>query len=476
MKLVNEHRESTTPQHRSLHEKCDLLLGIVYLAVSSVFVRAKMLVCHRFELRSLSMEQSDLRQDRLDVEMHDTQHPWTLRTVFLATSGICVYRSKYTTGKTMKTLDITALKFLASKEPETLLPVQIVASQNPGQAGGLAKTLTCIQAVWFCSQCIARMNAGMAISLLELNTYAHCVSAFFIYGFWWHKPYDIASHAFVQSSTLDFCFLRQTLEMIHPRNGHNVRDVHFEFYACNDVHLGNVYLYVLLDPGQDSADDVTVAEGDLIPGTGFYFWESKKPRSGNRIVLLSNPSLLRWQELWHSAVEAVSSEAGEGLRTISLWPGERARNSQISGIFAASLYISFLEDPLSHLGKVTSANVAFLTYGGLHLFAWQFHFRSATETILWRIAAVLTASSGLVAVLPVVLELLKILSSPPARKHFEHVPNKFSRSLVYYLVPIWIAINMVARIYLFVESFVALPDSPPSTYQIPRWTAYIPHI
>jgi hypothetical protein len=40
----------------------------------------------------------------------------------------------------------------------------------------------------------------------------------------------------------------------------------------------------------------------------------------------------------------------------------------------------------------------------------------------------------------------------------------------------YVIANMVARTHLFVESFVALPNSPPSTYQIPPWTAYVPHI
>lgn len=40
----------------------------------------------------------------------------------------------------------------------------------------------------------------MAISLLELNTFAHCISAFFIYVFWWHKPYDVATHVYIEST------------------------------------------------------------------------------------------------------------------------------------------------------------------------------------------------------------------------------------------------------------------------------------
>jgi hypothetical protein len=40
----------------------------------------------------------------------------------------------------------------------------------------------------------------MAILLLELNTFAHGISVFFIYAFWWHKPYDFATHVYIGSA------------------------------------------------------------------------------------------------------------------------------------------------------------------------------------------------------------------------------------------------------------------------------------
>lgn len=43
-------------------------------------------------------------------------------------------------------------------------------------------------------------------------------------------------------------------------------------------------------------------------------------------------------------------------------------------------------------------------------------------------------------------------------------------SILYYMA------NTVGRAFLIVESFTALPNSPSSTYTIPNWAAYIPHI
>lgn len=54
----------------------------------------------------------------------------------------------------------------------------------------LAKSIVCIQAIWFCAQCIAGLGQGTPVSLLELNTshmrFAHCW-----YTCWWDKLLDI---------------------------------------------------------------------------------------------------------------------------------------------------------------------------------------------------------------------------------------------------------------------------------------------
>ncbi|KAK3385864.1 hypothetical protein B0H63DRAFT_523179 [Podospora didyma] len=53
----------------------------------------------------------------------------------------------------------------------------------------IAKTIVCIQTIWFCLQCITRI--GLPITLLEFNTFEHAVCTLLIYVLWWHKPMDI---------------------------------------------------------------------------------------------------------------------------------------------------------------------------------------------------------------------------------------------------------------------------------------------
>jgi hypothetical protein len=324
-----------------------------------------------------------------------------MKTAFHATIGTCVYRSKYTTGKTMITLDSKMLNFLAVREPETLLPVKIAASQNPGQSSGIVKTITCVQAAWFCSQCISRMSSGLAISLLELNTFAHCVSAFFIYGFWWHKPHDINSHAFVQSKMLDFVFLKNTAveaSQQSPRGG----TARLYAYDGSEARVHVADIKVLLRGQHSNLEEnnrfLKITDGDMAPGTRFSF-HILGPRS--HFFLLSKNSLAHWQHLWRFTVETSFAIASVNPKTALLQSERRVKN--VRGESTAMLMTIFL--PAMPVGRTATAgdftssifaNIAFLSYGGLHLLAWRYHFRSTAESILWKMAAVLTSSSGVV--------------------------------------------------------------------------------
>ena len=62
---------------------------------------------------------------------------------------------------------------------------------DKSKADGLAKTLVCVQALWFCAQCISRVAQRLPITLLELNAFAHSLCALLVYLLWWHKPLAI---------------------------------------------------------------------------------------------------------------------------------------------------------------------------------------------------------------------------------------------------------------------------------------------
>jgi hypothetical protein len=75
--------------------------------------------------------------------------------------------------------------------------------QDKSKANGLAKSLVCLQAAWFCVQCLARVAQALPVTLLELNTFAHSTCALLVYILWWDKPLDVEQPTYLPIQGID---------------------------------------------------------------------------------------------------------------------------------------------------------------------------------------------------------------------------------------------------------------------------------
>ena len=114
------------------------------------------------------------------------------------------------------TLTLTAVEFLAVNEPELLPKISEEDIKDKSKASALAKTLVCLQASWFCFQCVIRVQQGLAITLLELNTFAHAICTLLIYLLWWNKPLDIEQPTIIRGEHADvICAMMVMLDGIN---------------------------------------------------------------------------------------------------------------------------------------------------------------------------------------------------------------------------------------------------------------------
>ncbi|KAL8932022.1 MAG: hypothetical protein Q9211_006574, partial [Gyalolechia sp. 1 TL-2023] len=105
-------------------------------------------------------------------------------------------------GITRITLTPDGLRFLLHHEPDALPDITAEQIKDKSKADGLKKTLVCIQALWFCTQCITRLAQSLPVSLLELNTFGHALCTLVIYIFWWEKPLDIEEPTLITEERL----------------------------------------------------------------------------------------------------------------------------------------------------------------------------------------------------------------------------------------------------------------------------------
>ncbi|KAK3497360.1 uncharacterized protein B0T23DRAFT_426481 [Neurospora hispaniola] len=150
------------------------------------------------------------RKNTMDLET-SLAPKWTIMHSFLAVMGGFVIELKNQPGsddkaesqsflpwksngacRTRLTLVPEALALFKEKNLDSLIPKQsLVHIQDKSKGNTLAKALVCLQASWFCAQCFTRFAQGLAISLLELNTFGHAVCTLIIYSLWWSKPLSI---------------------------------------------------------------------------------------------------------------------------------------------------------------------------------------------------------------------------------------------------------------------------------------------
>ena len=117
---------------------------------------------------------------------------------------------------TRLTLTGKAVEILTINEPDLISKISAEDIKDKSKANALGKTLVCLQASWFCLQCVTRVRQGLAITLLELNTFAHALCTLLIFLLWWNKPLDIEQPTIIRGEHADIiCAMMVMLDYIN---------------------------------------------------------------------------------------------------------------------------------------------------------------------------------------------------------------------------------------------------------------------
>ena len=158
----------------------------------------KLLRWLRPKKRSLSTSE-DTAPSELESHTTDRRHQWTHVHSFYALMGGFAFDTSAAPAQflldqtTRLTLLPQGLHYMARHAPSLIPDISEEDIRDKSKANGLAKVLVCLQAIWFCVQCVVRVAQSQDISFLELNTFAHAVCVLLTYALWWHKPLDIES-------------------------------------------------------------------------------------------------------------------------------------------------------------------------------------------------------------------------------------------------------------------------------------------
>lgn len=379
------------------------------------------------------------------------------------------------------TLSTDGFIWVADHALETIPDLSEARILDKSKANGLAKFLVCVQASWFCIQCIIRLSQGFSISFLELNTFAHALCALMCYIFWWDKPLDIGDATVIQSKGTSALMLVECMRF--DSCARDFRDSPGEIRllmlnlsaapkmdGLRPISRFPYDLHNLPDPLPDPAG---LSMHDYIHGhkiskakikTVSRFWA--KSRESNGTIYLIRPELI----CLRIALEEKKRLADAGSFYRSDLPPLKIRNPETPGSSSQSGSIG------------TSASISFLfaglCYGGIHLTAFNAPFPTPMQQLLWRISSIALTSSApvvLFALLPYYDDGLRDRLKAKDKKIWYWSYNliaPISSVVIVYLLLFYV----FCRAFLLVECFVSIPHLPDSTFEVPKSALYFPHI
>ena len=436
--------------------------------------------------------------------------------------------------RTRAALTPEGIRFLLQHEPDFLPSITEEDILDKSKADWLKKILVCVQASWFGVNCITRLVQNLPISLLELNAFGHAACALLIYWMWWNKPLDVDEPTLISGRER----LRPLLAYMWMSSrigaqGQKASDVHgglrdeFDVLWCfqnpiiqdlrcgqssdergqdehKAVHGGKEHKPL---PELPEARNFGVAGVMYEPGRQYEgqekrfrimkWWLSTRlahvlgyrrpPGMGVRKTAVEHISRIDI-ERWRLAYDAI--------QTYNLSTEVFARDVIPPPLYDDSRIKARITNMASLLGTKASEvwlgfALAGLSYGGLHLLAWDVPFTSRAEQVVWRIAASSVTLTPLIF-LPVVLGYETALPtlSRITRLFQGRRKDPNTRNGITWLDPLVICIiiffmtvgpllwfsYVLGRVFLLVECFKNVAYLPEGAFQDVSWPGYLPHV
>ncbi|KAH4038915.1 hypothetical protein HBH92_154450 [Parastagonospora nodorum] len=432
-------------------------------------------------------------QETTNTETHHAEegrpskhHPFTLiHGHYIAMGGLAVdtagARDIFVSNfANRRSLTSNGLSLLLDHNPALLPVLSEEEIQDKSKANGFAKVLVCLQAAWFCTQTVIRITSHLTISILELNTFAHALCTLLIFSLWWDKPLDVteptlirgeAAHPFIALIHVldDDGFETKGYCKDYLNSSHCRRCPHKVQVMCYDIPSNIPFA---IDRDYQREKDRYEVEAPL---PGFIRAIELEPFHGfaarfvRRRFPHNRPKFYPFVDVHQSFIKCLELARSGARRDTPLHRGKylQERVENISWPFLGKGETgTFLRQ------SITGITIAGFFYGGLHLTAWNAPMPH-TANLLWRAGGVLITLSG-PACLPVAF--YHFWKGHHVRRFVDTWSMKLLRcSVICHILLVTIG-YVAARIFLVVECFINVRHLPASTFEVPQWSQYFPHI
>ncbi|AEO69224.1 uncharacterized protein THITE_2052648 [Thermothielavioides terrestris NRRL 8126] len=334
---------------------------------------------------------------------------------------------------------------------------------SKSKANTLQKALVLLQVSYSAITCVARRVYGLPLSLLEIHTMVHVISAVLLYALW----FEVRSDHPEPKNTL-------AAELVYHKDWDNTIGAMIQrstyVLECYDVAVRKVSQQAIPD-NTNPADQFSSSSS--VPGPGgihLGHWHFSLRRSDSEPMQLSSQTVARWK--------AMATELDKFCRERRDWDtkltsGEMIPLREVMWEFPNALEktkdLGSLTDTLLEAaspGPLMPLGIALPgIYGGVHLSAWHFEFPTFAEHLLWKIMCFI-----IIGAVPTLLATLVGLLATSSNDDGEW------QWVCYASVAVIVVIcSGCARIYIVLESFISLRRVPIGVYYTPAWLQMIPH-
>ena len=447
---------------------------------------------------------------------HDTERVWPqgLNRLVLEPSAITYMLKEFST---------ISLSYLSSKE-----------ILDKSKADHLAKSLVCLQALWYCTNFFSRLAMALPVTLLELNTFAHSICALLIYMLWWEKPLDIGEPTLIKtdaSETLrDFCAVCYSCDkrlwvdkwkVTEKSTGKPERTRPFsiiqkeiENWIKNEIgaittndksHVSQNLLQCQISGVENRERPTPKFANRRPPIPSFkgldtnechYLFTSYQPPiiqlKGNESIFHTNKYVrpeyetIEIDETFLARIQRCTKFFTGRPEIVGVLGGPRRLSKRLANFTERSIVESRFKPFIFDEIQIVAITLSGIFYGGLHALSWDSTaLKTGLETLLWKIScATIIAIGFLLLVIEVVHTGWNRLGVPLGSRGVKGLWHNFQQGSVndcmffagLLLVLALSLLYILSRVFLIVEVFISLPHADPAVYRTPNWSAYWPHV
>jgi len=328
-----------------------------------------------------------------------------------------------------------------------------VAIRAKSKANNIAKLFSSFQALWLFSSCVARWNAHLPLSLLEIHVVIQVVCTLFIVGFWWNKPLDVnepltITLGLARTPTDDDLALAPELRN-NPRPSRNEPFI-IKHPSGTISAFYQAYYDILVNLVDNTNDAPTTVDHDTD--------DAKRTASPDdcRLHLIKvgvAPTTAGSINVLRSLV-GLFFLVGVGILHAAAWHVKCPTTIERTLWRVSSVGMCIIPVCLAAIAKL----------GGYHedLLDAMWDFQKA-ESVLWLIYATFKKAVSL------------------AEKNSQWKRDRNRWRYYFHFVSIWLFISLIGGynlciLFITVESYISLRSPPDGTFLTPRWSDYWPHM